>query len=128
MLTIPAGVRPDTRFLANNAIYHVIIAPHHKFKRANDDLLVDVEITAIEAMLGIEVQLDHLDGSKLQFAIPAGIQTGQIVRLGAKGMKNPETDRYGDLMNRITVTTPRNLTEEQKVFLRTMQPRNMLSI
>lgn len=127
-INVPAGVRPGTKFIVEGAIYQIDIHPHAKFKRANDDLLIDVEITAIEAMLSVEAVLDHLDGSKLQFTIPAGIQNGQIVRLGSKGMKNPESDRVGDMMVRITVTTPKALTDEQKTFLRTMQHRDMLNI
>jgi DnaJ-class molecular chaperone len=127
-INIPAGVRHGTRFIHDNAIYDINILQHPKFKRSNDDLLVDIEITAIEAMLSIDVQLDHLDNAVLQFTVPAGIQTGQVVRLGSKGMKNPETDRSGDLMIRITVTTPKNLTPEQIAFLKTMQPRSMLTI
>ena len=127
-INLPAGIRHGTRFVIDNAIYEVNIAPHIKFKRSNDDLLIDIEITAIEAMLSIDAQLDHLDKSVLQFTIPAGIQTGQVVRLGSKGMKNPESDRPGDLMVRVTVTTPKNLTPDQIAFLKTMQTRNMLTI
>jgi DnaJ-class molecular chaperone len=127
-IAIPAGIRSGTKFHHDNAIYEVHISPHPKFKRANDDLLVDVEINAIEAMLSIEAVLDHLDGSKLQFTIPAGIQTGQIVRLSNKGMKNPENDKIGDLMIRIVITIPKTLTYEQIAFLKTMQRRESFNI
>ena len=127
-INIPAGVRTGTKFIVNDAIYIVEVQPHAKFKRANDDLLIDVEISAIEAMLSVEALLDFLDGSKLQFTIPAGIQNGQVVRLGGKGMKNPENDRYGDLMIRISVTTPKSLTSEQIAFLKTMQHRESFTI
>ncbi len=127
-INIPPGVRSGTRFVVENSIFEINVQSHTKFKRSNDDLLVDVEISAIEAMLGIDSTLDHLDANQLQFAIPAGIQNGQVVRLSSKGMKNPKTDRYGDLMIRITVTTPKNLTEEQIAFLKTMQRRDMLNI
>ena len=127
-ISVPAGVRSGTRFFAENVIYEINVLPHAKFKRANDDLLIDVEINAIEAMLGIEAQLDHLEGSKLQFSIPVGIQNGQIVRLSGRGMKNPENDKFGDLHIRISITTPRNLTTEQQAFLKTMQHRELLDI
>jgi len=127
-INVPAGVRPGTKFIHEQTIYEIHIQPHAKFKRAGDDLLVDVEINAVEAMLSVEALLDHLDGSKLQFTIPAGIQSGQVVRLGSKGMKNPENDRYGDLMIRITVTIPKTLTTEQIAFLKTMQRRESFNI
>jgi len=127
-INLPAGVRSGTRFYHDNSIYEVQVQPHSKFKRANDDLLVDVEISAVEAMLGVDALLDHLDGSKLQFTIPAGIQGGQVVRLGSKGMKNPETDRVGDLMIRITITIPKNLTDDEKTLLKTMRHRKSFNI
>ena len=127
-INIPAGVRPGTKFMSETAIYEIGILPHSKFKRANDDLLIDVEISAIEAMLSVEVTLDHLDGSKLQFTIPTGIQNGQVVRLGGKGLRNPELNKQGDLMVRITVTTPRGLTDKEIEFLKTMKHRTAFNI
>ena len=118
----------DPKFYADNKIYQVNILSHPKFKRSNDDLLVDVEISAFEAMLGLEIVLEHLDGAKLQFNIPAGIQAGQIVKLSAKGMQNPETDRTGDLLVRCSITTPKNLTEEQKELLKQMPRRDSINI
>jgi DnaJ-class molecular chaperone len=127
-LNIPPGIRSGTKFHHDNVIYEVHVQPHTKFKRAGDDLLVDVEISAIEAMLSVDATLDHLDSSQLQFTIPSGIQNGQVVRLARKGIKNPETDRFGDLMVRITVTTPKSLTDEQIAFLKTMQHRKSFNI
>ena len=127
VLNLPAGVRSDARFHIDSSIYHISIQPHNKFKRSNDDLLVDISINAIEAMLGVEALLTHLNNSVLQFNIPAGIQNGQIVRLANKGMKNPETDRYGDLHARISITTPKSLTDEQIAFLKTMQHREQIN-
>ncbi len=104
---IPAGVRSGTKFVIDGKMYRIDVSPHHKFKRSNDDLLVDVTINVFEAMLGAEVVLDHLDSAKLHFSIPSGIQNGQIIRLAGKGMKSPETDQFGDLLIRITIVIPK---------------------
>jgi DnaJ-class molecular chaperone len=125
---IPKGVRSGTRLYSNGKIYRVDVQPHVKYKRSNDDLLVDIEISSIEAILGVEAVLEHLDGVKLQFNIPAGIQNGQIVKLTNKGMKNPETDRIGDMMVRITIVTPRNLTEEEKTAIKSIMHRTSINI
>jgi DnaJ-class molecular chaperone len=117
-IQLPSGVRHGTKFVHNNIIYQVNVMRHSRFQRSNDDLLVDTEINAIEAMLGVDVILEHLDKQQLQFTIPAGIQNGQIVRLGGKGMKNPETDKMGDLLVRITITIPETLSDEQRAILR----------
>jgi DnaJ-class molecular chaperone len=127
-INIPQGVRSGTKFYADNKIYRVDIQNHYKFKRANDDLLVDIEISAVEAMLGIDAVLEHLDKTQLQFAIPAGIQSGQIVKLANKGMKNPETDRYGDMMVRLNITVPRDLSESEKIAVRALRHRSSINI
>jgi curved DNA-binding protein len=127
-INLPAGIRSGTKFVIDSALYIIEVQPHTKFKRSNDDLLVDVEISSIEAILSVNAMITHLDRAILQFTIPAGIQNGQIVRLAGKGMKNPETDRLGDLLIRITITTPRDLKEEQLALLKTLPHRDIFNI
>lgn len=125
---IPAGVRSEARVFLNNAMYVINVLPHHKFKRSNDDLLVDTSISGVEAMLGVLANLEHLDGSMIEFTIPAGIQHGQIVKLSKKGFKNPETDRYGDLLIRVSVKTLTDLSEEDRQLLEKLSHRKTLDI
>jgi len=125
---LPAGVRSGARFFVESQIFEIVVRPHHKFRRSDDDLLVDLEINAIEAMLGVDTELEHLDRAILQFSIPAGIQTGQVIKLSGKGMKNPEFDRFGDLMVRVTVSVPKTLTDEQREFLKTMPRREKITL
>lgn len=127
-INIPKGARSGSKFYYGDKIYRVDIAPHPKFKRANDDLLIDIEISVIEAMLGLEALLEHLDGAKLQFSIPAGIQAGQIIKLTGKGMENPETGRTGDLLIRISLNVPRILTEAERLALKTVTHRDSIDI
>lgn len=125
---IQAGTRHGTKYFHDGIIYQIGVYAHPKFKRANDDLLLEIEINAFEAMLGIDASLEHLDKAQLQFAIPAGIQTGQIVRLSGRGMRNPENDRVGDLHVRVSVATPKSLTNEQIEVLKTMPRRVSFNI
>jgi len=127
-LNIPPGIRSGTKMYAGGKLIQVEVLPHIKFKRANDDLLVDIEIGAVEAMLGVAATLDHLDGSKLQFSVPGGIQQGQIVKLAGKGMKNPETDKHGDLLIRVTISIPRTLTQEERAALKSVTHRESIII
>jgi len=127
-INIPRGVRTGTKFYADSKFFRIDIQPHYKFKRANDDLLVDIEVNAVEAMLGIGAELEHLDGAKLQFTIPAGIQPGQIVKLSSKGMKNPETDRHGDMLIRISVSIPQNINDVEKAALKNISHRDTITI
>ena len=127
-VNIPAGVRSGTKFFIDNKLFRIDIAPHPKFKRSNDDLLLDIEISAIEAMLGTNAVLEHLDGVKLQFTIPPGIQHGQIIRLSSKGMKNPEVERVGDALVRISIKIPQGLTDTEKEALKVVTHRSIIDI
>lgn len=127
-IQIPKGARSGTKFVNGSRIFRVDIAPHPKFKRSNDDLLVELEISVIEAILGLEAVLTHLDDVKLQFAIPAGIQPGQVIKLSGKGMKNPETDKQGDLLIRVSMTVPRVLSETERLALKTVNHRDSINI
>lgn len=127
-LNLPAGVQPGASFYVGTELYKIEIAPHPKFKRSGDDLLVDADISAFEAILGVDSVLTHLDGSELQFTIPAGIQNGQIVRLGGRGMPSTESSQRGDLMVRISVSTPKNLSEEQKMLISSLPRRTSVNI
>jgi DnaJ-class molecular chaperone len=127
-VSYPKGTRSGATFYVDDKLYRLDVQPDAKFKRSNDDLLVDVEITAVEAMLGVDAILEHLDSSKLQFAIRPGIQSGQVIRLGGKGMKNPEIERMGDLLIRITVTVPTTLSDKEKEALKTLGHRSNINI
>lgn len=125
---IPAGIRPGTKLYVDGKLFRIDVRPDHKFKRALDDLMVDISITAIEAMLGIEATLEHLDGAKFQFGIPSGIQSGQVVKLSKKGMKNPETGYTGDLLIRVTVIIPKDLKDAERASLKILPHRESIII
>lgn len=127
-LNIPKGVRPGTRFYVDNKIFRVDIYPDSKFKRTDDDLLADVTIDAIEAMIGLDAILTLPNGVKLQFSIPPGIQPGRIVKLSGKGMNNPETDKAGDILVRVTVSIPKLLSDAEKETLRSLTHRSSINI
>jgi len=128
VIHIPRGILSGTKLYVNNRLYRVDVAKHPKFQRSNDDLLVDIEISAIEAMLGVNAVLEHLDSAMLQFTIPAGIQPGQIIRLANKGMKNPEFEKTGDLLVRINVKIPKELSDTDKASLKSITHRESINI
>lgn len=110
---IPAGIRSNNQLFVDGFIVIVNVARHHKFQRSRDDLLTFVEISAIEAMLGIECELKCIDDTILKFNIPAGMQPGKIIRLSGKGMPNPEINTRGDLLIQVEITIPENLTNDE---------------
>ncbi len=63
------------------------------------------------------MEVPTLDG-KVSLRIPAGTQTGKMFRIRGKGVKPVRESVIGDLICRVRVETPVNLTERQKELLR----------
>ena len=92
----------------------VEVADDPQFTRDGDDLGVDVEVDALTAMLGGEVEAPTLTG-KLRMKIRPGTQAGKRLRLSGKGMPRLRgDDEYGDLLARIVINVPARLNPEQR--------------
>lgn len=125
---IPAGVRSGNKLYVDGCLLEIKVKQHKKFQRAADDLLIDVHISAIEAMLGVEMLLTHIDGSQLKFNIQPGIQQGKVIRLATKGMPNPELSKKGDLLIRCNIFIPDSLSDEDIIKLKSLIKYNRKSI
>lgn len=125
---IPAGVRTGNRIVHDGAMITIVVHEHKKFKRAGDDLLVDLQLSAIDAMLGCTAELRHLDGvTNIITKIDAGTPHGGLIRLKKKGMPNPESGGFGDLLIRCNIFIP-TLTTKQKDSIMHLQPKTTLHI
>lgn len=95
----------------------VRVEPHEFFERSGDDILCTVPISFPQAALGARVKVPSLD-SEIEVEIPAGIETGESLRIKGKGLPNVHhRSRRGDQIVRIVVKTPKNLTKRQKQLL-----------
>jgi molecular chaperone DnaJ len=137
-VVIPRGVDEGTRLRvagqgnpsltggpAGDLYLTVRLRPHPIFERKGDDLYVDLPLTVPEAALGAEVQVPLLSG-KVTMKVPPGVQSGQQLRLSGKGMPN-RAGGAGNLIARVKVVVPRNLTEEERTLierLRELRPEN----
>lgn len=96
------------------------VREHPIFTREDSDLHCQVPISFVTAALGGELEVPTLDG-KVMLKIPAGTQTGKMFRVRGKGVKTVRGGVVGDLICRVTVETPVNLTERQKELLRELE-------
>ncbi len=95
----------------------VTVRPHPLFERRGNDILCDLPLTFVQAALGADIQVPTLDG-KEPFTIKDGTQPGDQLRLKGKGFPDVHGRRTGDLIFRVTIEVPRNLSHEQKEILR----------
>ena len=97
---------------------HVVIhvRPHDLFERHGDDVAARLEVSFPQAALGAQVEAPTLDG-KASVDVPAGTQTGDLLRLRGQGMPNLRTRNRGDQILQVFVKTPMKLSERERVLL-----------
>ena len=81
------------------------------------DILRRAEVEVVTASLGGELEVPTLEG-RVKLKIPPESQTGKLFRLRGKGVTSVRGGQVGDLLCRISIETPVNLTKRQKELLK----------
>ncbi len=102
---------------AGDLYVQVFVKAHALFQRDGDNLHCEVPIRFTTAALGGELDVPTLDGNKVSLKIPAETQTSKQFRLRGKGVKSVRSSMTGDLICRVVVETPVNLTKRQRELL-----------
>lgn len=142
-VTIPRGVKPGNRIRIKGKgqpspygkqrgdLYLVVaLQPHPFFHFDGDSLTCEVPIAPDEAVLGASIEVPTPDGN-VTMNIPAGIRSGQTLRLRGKGWSSPKGDR-GDQLVKIVIVPPRDLSAiEREAYekirdSRSFEPRSHL--
>jgi len=94
----------------------VLVDADPVFERKGNDLFTNHAIDLYTAILGGESVVNTLAGN-LKIKIKAGTQNGTTLRLKGKGFPvYRKKDQYGDLLIKINVKLPVNLSEKEKVL------------
>lgn len=102
----------------NGDLYIIVkVKPHSIFERRGEDIHCQVPISFGTAVLGGEVEVPTLKGSK-KIKVPAGTQTNKIFKLKDLGIKSLRGYGIGSEYVTIVIETPTGLTEEQKKKLK----------
>jgi len=122
---IPPGVKDGSRVRiagkgspgygggANGDLYLIVsVKPHKLFERRGNDLHTEVAVPLTVAMLGGDVQVPTLKG-KVMLKIPTETQNGRVFRLKGQGMPQLSSSTRGDLMAKIKVVLPANLSPKE---------------
>ena len=93
---------------------NIVVRPHREFRREGTSLVVEKEISVWDAMLGSSVEIQTLDNKTLSITVPSGTQPETIFSCKGEGLPNIRTRQRGNLLIKIKVRIPKNLTTEQK--------------
>ncbi len=100
----------------------VRLLPHPVFRAEGRDLHCELPVWDFEAALGAEVDAPTLDG-RVRVKIPAGSQSGRVLRVRAKGLPGQRGGPAGDLYYRLKIVVPAPVDEEERRLLTQLQQR-----
>ncbi len=126
---VPAGIEDGIRLRLSGEgeagiaggpsgdLYVVVsITDHPLFEREGTDLHCRVPISFVQAALGAEIDAPTLEG-RVKLHLPAGSQTGKVMRLRGKGLPSIRSSVRGDQLLHLFVEVPTRLSSRQRDLL-----------
>ena len=89
---------------------------HKLFIRDGQDVYVDCFINYHQLVNGVEIEIPTLSGN-IKMKIPAGIVSGELLRLKGKGFPYVNSTKSGDQFVRINLLTPDRPSKKLKIIL-----------
>jgi curved DNA-binding protein len=119
-VTIPKGADTGTRIRLSGKApgggdLHVVVrqTPDSVYTRKGANLERELPITLGEALLGAEVPVRTPKG-RILLTIPAGTQAGRTFRLSGRGLPRFKADGFGDVLVKIRVVLPTDLSDDAR--------------
>jgi curved DNA-binding protein len=109
----------------------VELQPHSFFQFEGDNLVCEVPITPDEAVLGAKIDVPTPDGM-VTVNVPAGVRSGQSLRLRGKGWPQPKGGGRSDQLVRLAIATPKSVSAVEREYyekirdIRSFNPRQEL--
>ena len=134
MVTIPAGVDDGARLTlrgkgdagANGGadgdlVLFISVQSDRYFVREGNDVYLQIPVSITQAALGSAVLVPTVDGVSIKVDIPAGIQSGTMLRVKGRGVPQLRGSSRGDLYIRVMVETPRRLSLKARELMKELR-------
>ena len=95
----------------------VTVRPHPIFERDGFNLWCELPLTYAQLTLGDEIEVPTLNGRE-KYTVREGSQPGDLIRLRGKGLPYLNGRGRGDLIARIVLEVPRDLSKKQRELLK----------
>lgn len=89
-------------------------------KRDGNNIIFDLYISFVDAALGTTVEVPSVSG-RVKIKIEPGTQSGKVLRLRGKGLKDINGYETGDQLIYVNVWTPKKLSAEEKAKLESLR-------
>ncbi len=92
----------------------IMIDPHPVFKLKGKDIIMDVEVTLTQMVLGGKVQIATIDGAEIELKVPPLSKNNGMLRVKGKGVPAGANETDGNLLVKLQVKLPSSIDAEQK--------------
>lgn len=122
-LTITGGGNEAQDPRAMNGDLQVVVGvkEDEKFTRYEDNLVYQLNVPVLTAILGGKVPFVSLDGKSLKAKIPQGAESGERIIFTGHGLPNINTGEYGDLYVILNLVVPKKLNKKEKELLKELK-------
>jgi len=112
--------------IIEDLVIQIIQIDHPKYKRKNNDLYIEEKITLSEALTGVQLYIEHLDGP-LSVKISEIVKPNQMFQVFSKGMPIKQDDKtltdgneddFGNLIIDLIIIFPESLNDKQMGYLK----------
>lgn len=101
-----------------NLYLQINVKQHEVFRRDEDDILLELDLNFAQVALGDDVPVPTIDREPHELRIPPGTQTGEMFVVRGKGVPHLRGGGRGDMIVRVNVVTPKNLSKDQRDLLK----------
>ncbi len=128
-IDIPAGVQEGMQMnvtgrgnagerggAAGDLIVLIEEEPHKELHREGLNVAYELHLSFTDAVFGTQVEVPTIDG-RAKIKIPAGTQSGKILRLKGKGFPAVNSYEKGDQLIQVSIWTPQHVSSEEKTML-----------
>ncbi len=91
-----------------------------ELKRDGSNIVYDLHLSFMDAVLGTDVEVPTVDG-KVKIKLEPGTQSGKILRLRGKGIKDINGYGKGDQLIHVNVWTPQKVSDDEKQLLEALR-------
>ncbi len=126
-IVIPAGIRDGemvrmagygeavSKGTTGDLYIKINVTQHPVFKRAGNDLVMNLDLKLTEALLGAKYTIQTLDG-EIEVKIPEGVSINEILRVRGKGVPVSKSKR-GDLLIKLNIKLPSKLSRKSREII-----------
>jgi molecular chaperone DnaJ len=110
---------------AGDLYIRVNVKQHPVFERKGDDLLIGVNITYSQAVLGDKIEVPTLGEKPIILTIPSGTESGKILKISGKGVPRFSGYGKGNMFVELIIKTPKKPTRKQKELLEELKKEGL---